>query len=201
METNRHVSLLKLKQQRRRLRKKLLDAIEKNLYGWFWVCPNGGDKCHYRHALPPGYVLKRDKKKMEEQAETITLEELIETERAALATKGTLTPVTFESFLAWKEKKRLEKAKEEKAKEKKRAADFKAGVGTISGRELFSFRPELFVDDEDATDEKYIKDEDLANQQETRVTEDLEVDEELFDEANIADLDIEDVEDDEEVDE
>jgi hypothetical protein len=31
-----------------------LDALEKRLYGWFWVCPNGGDKCQYRHALPPG---------------------------------------------------------------------------------------------------------------------------------------------------
>lgn len=34
--------------------KYFLDALEKRLYGWFWVCPNGGDKCQYRHALPPG---------------------------------------------------------------------------------------------------------------------------------------------------
>lgn len=25
-----------------------LEAIEKNQYGWFWECPNGGAKCHYR---------------------------------------------------------------------------------------------------------------------------------------------------------
>ena len=25
--------------------------------GWFWECPTGAT-CHYRHALPPGYVLK-----------------------------------------------------------------------------------------------------------------------------------------------
>lgn len=25
--------------------KHFLDAIEKNLYGWFWVCPNDGKNC------------------------------------------------------------------------------------------------------------------------------------------------------------
>lgn len=27
--------------------KHFLDAIEKSLYGWFWVCPNGGASCKY----------------------------------------------------------------------------------------------------------------------------------------------------------
>lgn len=34
-----------------------VDAVEKGVYGWNWDCPNGGDKCVYTHALPPGYVL------------------------------------------------------------------------------------------------------------------------------------------------
>lgn len=34
--------------------KYFIDAIEDGKYGWFWVCPNGGDKCKYKHALPPG---------------------------------------------------------------------------------------------------------------------------------------------------
>lgn len=61
--------------------KHFLYAIEKGVYGWFWECPSGGDKCIYRHALPPGFVLKRDKEeeKVEETA-TITLEELVERE-------------------------------------------------------------------------------------------------------------------------
>lgn len=59
--------------------KYFLDAIENNKYGWFWVCPGGGDNCMYRHALPPGFVLKKDKKK-EEKDEEISLEELIENE-------------------------------------------------------------------------------------------------------------------------
>merc|ERR1711976_168932 len=58
--------------------KYFLDAVENSKYGWFWECPNG-KTCHYRHALPPGFVLKKDKKKMDEQKEDeISLEELIE---------------------------------------------------------------------------------------------------------------------------
>jgi len=58
--------------------KYFLDAVEKKQYGWFWVCPNGGN-CHYRHALPPGYVLKSQMKALlEEESEKITIEEEIE---------------------------------------------------------------------------------------------------------------------------
>jgi hypothetical protein len=35
-----------------------LDAIEKAQYGFRWKCPNGGDKCQYKHALPEGYVFE-----------------------------------------------------------------------------------------------------------------------------------------------
>jgi hypothetical protein len=34
-----------------------IEAVENGKYGWFWTCPNGGDKCMYKHSLPPGYVL------------------------------------------------------------------------------------------------------------------------------------------------
>lgn len=33
-----------------------IDAVENQKYGWFWTCPNGGDKCMYQHKLPPGYA-------------------------------------------------------------------------------------------------------------------------------------------------
>jgi len=39
-----------------------LEAVENNKYGWFWECPNGAS-CHYKHALPPGFELKKDLKK------------------------------------------------------------------------------------------------------------------------------------------
>lgn len=59
-----------------------MEAVEKSKYGWFWECPSG-QKCIYRHALPPGFVLKKDKKK-EDKKDEISLEDLIETERANL---------------------------------------------------------------------------------------------------------------------
>lgn len=132
-----------------------LDAIENNKYGWFWVCPGGGDTCMYRHALPAGFVLKKDKKKEEDEVEQISLEELIENERSALGPN--VTRITLETFLAWKKRKRQEKlAKAEQDMERKKA-DFKAGRSYgVSGREVFEFRPELVDDDdEEAVDTKY----------------------------------------------
>lgn len=104
--------------------KYFLDAVENSKYGWFWHCPNG-DKCIYRHCLPPGFVLKKDKKK-EEAGDKLTLEDLVETERASLSSKN-LTKVTLESFLKWKERKRQEKIAKHKADHDKKKADFKAG--------------------------------------------------------------------------
>ncbi|RRT64243.1 hypothetical protein B296_00041980, partial [Ensete ventricosum] len=48
--------------------KYFLDAVEKKQYGWFWVCPNGGKDCHYRHALPPGYLQVKSEQGMEESS-------------------------------------------------------------------------------------------------------------------------------------
>ena len=78
-----------------------LEAIDKGLYGWFWTCPNGGDKCKYRHALPPGFILK--KKEQKQDKDEISLEELIEEERAKLGTN--LTKITLETFTTWKKRK------------------------------------------------------------------------------------------------
>jgi hypothetical protein len=57
-----------------------LEAIEQKKYGWFWQCPNGGDKCQYRHALPPGFVLKSKEKKSDKDDSQLTLEEYIDQE-------------------------------------------------------------------------------------------------------------------------
>ncbi|XP_032074810.1 zinc finger CCCH domain-containing protein 15 [Thamnophis elegans] len=136
--------------------KYFLDAIESNKYGWFWVCPGGGDNCMYRHALPPGFVLKKDKKK-EEKEEEISLEDLIEKERSLLGSN--VTKITLESFLAWKKRKRQEKIDKAEQDMERRKADFKAGKAlVISGREVFEFRPELVdADDEEADDTHYIQ--------------------------------------------
>ncbi|XP_022327273.1 zinc finger CCCH domain-containing protein 15-like [Crassostrea virginica] len=132
-----------------------LEAVESSKYGWFWECPNGGKKCHYRHALPPGFVLKKDQKK-EDKGEIITIEELIEKERAALG--GGTTKVTLESFLKWKERKRKEKIALAKAAQDKKKADYKAGRAFgISGREMFEFNPDLVGADDDEAAEGVIE--------------------------------------------
>lgn len=100
-----------------------LDAVEDDKYGWRWECP-GGPKCRYRHMLPEGYVVLTKKereanKKAKENDPNAgkTLEEIIEEERAALPSEG-LTPVTKETFAAWKEKRKREKQEALEAKMK-----------------------------------------------------------------------------------
>ncbi|XP_070569623.1 zinc finger CCCH domain-containing protein 15-like [Ptychodera flava] len=140
--------------------KYFLQAIEECKYGWFWICPNGGDKCMYRHALPPGFVLKKNKKKDDvSQEDTITMEELIEEERAKLGSNH--PKITLESFLAWKQTKIREKKKKLEADTKKRKEDFKQGRSLgISGREVFEFKPELADDDDEGADDtKYVREE------------------------------------------
>ena len=86
----------------------------------------------------------------------MTLEEIIEEERAKLkASEG--TPVTKESFFAWKERRAVEKqkqAEEELIKSQQSAAAKKAATkgknSVMSGRALFTYNPDLFKDDENA---------------------------------------------------
>lgn len=129
-----------------------LDAVEKSKYGWFWECPNGAD-CHYRHALPPGFVLKKDK--LKEKKDEISLEDLVERERAALNSQN-LTRVTLSSFIEWKKRKLAEKTAELRKDEDKKRADFKAGrqVG-LSGREMFTFNPAMAEDELEEGDQAF----------------------------------------------
>ena len=73
------------------------------------------------------------------------MEEALDAERDALIGRTDLTPVTEESFRAWREKKKAEKA----AAEKTRVEQAKKGAGKLKGRDLWNERRELFVDDED----------------------------------------------------
>lgn len=120
-----------------------IDAVENGKYGWFWICPNGGDQCKYRHSLPPGFVLKTKEQRAAEKAlmdksplATLTLEDFLESERHKLS--GTLTPVTPESFAKWK-KERLDKkqaeAEAQKMKEATGRALFEKGDWEISDDE------------------------------------------------------------------
>ncbi|KIJ51531.1 hypothetical protein M422DRAFT_44059 [Sphaerobolus stellatus SS14] len=129
--------------------KYFIEAIESKRYGWFWQCPNG-DNCQYRHALPPGFVLKSERKAKEEaeKANVISIEDFLEKERHKLGT--TLTPVTPESFAKWKATRMSKKEAEAEALSKVKAQQAAAGKSSgMSGRDLFQFNPEWFEDEEE----------------------------------------------------
>lgn len=128
--------------------KYFIDAVENGKYGWFWTCPNGGDKCMYKHSLPPGFVLKTKEQRAAEKAlndknpmNTLTIEDFLETERHKLT--GTLTPVTEESFKKWKAERMDKRAAEEQAKQAKEA----------TGKALFDKGGWEGSGDEDSDDE------------------------------------------------
>lgn len=127
--------------------KYFIEAVENSKYGWFWTCPNGGDKCKYRHSLPEGFVLKTKEQKLAEKRAAasqpqITLEEFIETERAKLPKK--LTPVTLETFTEWKKKREADKLKKEEQELKK------SKTKQISGKQLLLSGK--YIDDDDDGD-------------------------------------------------
>lgn len=158
--------------------KHFLDAVEKRQYGWGWQCPSGFD-CIFRHCLPEGYELQRDKKveKVVKQSDDQVIED-IDNQREKMVSKD-LTPVTLESFNAFlaKRKVRLEKENDEKVIATLKTLGIKAKRGT-TGKELFEKDKEIFRDAEDAVEE-YEREE----PQDEAVEEDekVEVDEGLFD--------------------
>lgn len=134
--------------------KYFLEAVETQKYGWFWICPNGGDNCQYRHSLPPGFVLKSKEKKKDDK-EKVSLEQFLETERHKIT--GTKTPVTLESFTKWKNervaKREAIEAEDRRQKEQRRNA---GKISGLSGREVFTFNPEMLADyDDDDDDEEF----------------------------------------------
>ncbi|KAG6862025.1 hypothetical protein C0995_008213 [Termitomyces sp. Mi166 len=149
------------------------DSIEDMKFGWFWECPNG-DGCQYRHALPPGFVLKSQKKAMDEAAKAneISLEEFLEVERHKLGSN--LTPVTRETFAVWKKTRTDKKAAEEEALRKAKNAQNAAGKNVgMSGRDLFTYNPEWFADSDDEDGDDW----DLDKYRREKEAEDLEAEE------------------------
>ncbi|KAE8362340.1 hypothetical protein BDV27DRAFT_18788 [Aspergillus caelatus] len=130
-----------------------IEAVENQKYGWFWVCPNGGDACKYKHSLPPGFVLKTKEQRAAEKAlmdksplNTLTLEDWLESERHKLT--GNLTPVTPETFAEWKKKRLDKKQAEEQARKAKEA----------TGRTLFesgNWRAEDESEDEEDDEDTF----------------------------------------------
>lgn len=114
--------------------KYFIDAVENGKYGWFWVCPNGGNECMYRHSLPPGFVLKtKEQKKLEklasDSAPKITLEEFLDLERGKLD-RSSFTPITLETFAEWKKNLKARQADDKKKEEEK------SGKKVLTGRDI-----------------------------------------------------------------
>ncbi|KAJ2136676.1 Translation machinery-associated protein 46 [Coemansia sp. RSA 678] len=78
--------------------KHFLEVIKNSKYGWFWECPN---------------------RKLEEKEEVL-LEGFLETERHNLGPNQ--TPVTLESFTAWKAARQARKEAEELQSQKTKKA-------------------------------------------------------------------------------
>ena len=56
----------------------------------------------------------------------------------------TLTPVTLQSFVAWKKRKLREKAENEQKENDKKKSNMKAGMTVgMSGRDMFTFDPKM----------------------------------------------------------
>eukprot|EP00877_Chromochloris_zofingiensis_P008620 jgi/Chrzof1/4010/Cz13g17040.t1 len=130
-----------------------LDAVEKRQYGWFWKCPNGSD-CKYRHALPPGYVLKSQMKELlaEEAAKNSRdMSEVIEEERQKVQAK---TQITEEVFQQWRARKVAEKRKQSEEQELERRKK-----GLLNGREIFLQEGFTAQDDAGAAGE-FVRDDD-----------------------------------------
>jgi hypothetical protein len=164
-----------------------------------------GQSCKYRHALPPGFVLKtKAELKAEANKEVLSIEEFLEIERHKLGKN--LTPVTEETFALWKKSRADRAAAEEAAKRKAKEAAFKAGkLLQFSGKELFDFNPDIAADSDDEADDdnvfdfsKYMRqnqDEDESPEEmESRINKDMQnlrVDEALIEgeEVDISDDD------------
>jgi hypothetical protein len=70
--------------------------------------------------------------------------------------KPPLTPVTPESFAAWKKNRIEKKAAEQEALEKAKASARAAGKMTgMTGKDMFEFGGELYEDDEEGYDEDW----------------------------------------------
>lgn len=77
------------------------------------------------------------------------IEEIIEEKRRALPPGG--TPVTLDTFKAWKERREAERLAQVEADSKEKAKKTGAkGLVGMSGKDLFTFDASLFVDDDGA---------------------------------------------------
>jgi len=118
-------------------------------------CANSSSKLsRQRSSDGSGNVQTRKAAEEAEKANTISLEEFLEVERHKLGTN--LTPVTPESFAKWKRTRMDKKQAEEEAMRKAKDTQHAAGKNSgMSGRDLFTYNPEWFEDEEEGDEEDW----------------------------------------------
>lgn len=128
-----------------------------------------------------------------------TLEDEIESKRQKLvmelkASGKPGTPVTPETFNIWQDKKRKRRAEEAKKLVEAELKKKKGGKGLsiLSGRDLYEYKKELFVDDENAADDIVASDRLGANEELEEVAQ--KVEQSLFLDEE-ADVDLDDLDD------
>ncbi|KAI5181402.1 hypothetical protein NEOKW01_1596 [Nematocida sp. AWRm80] len=142
-----------------------IDALKTGKYNPKWVCPIG-NTCQSKHSPPEGYSLK------DEAQPEITIEDYIEIERHKLPEKQ--TPMTEELFHQWKKERELQKEKERKDQEKIKEGNIQLGKLLPTGKDLFVYKPDVFVDDEEALDCDYNAREELpSDEEDSTVLEDI----------------------------
>jgi len=134
--------------QSNKICKFFLKAIVDKKYGWFWDCPNGST-CPYKHALPEGFKLRSMLLDAKKDDSLDPIEDILEMERRKLPPGG--TKVTEQTFRQWKQRKLKEKEEAAKKAAEDRELEITSGKAKMSGKEMFSYRPDLFVriDEED----------------------------------------------------
>jgi hypothetical protein len=157
-----------------------LTAVEKMTYGWFWKCPNGYS-CKFRHALPPGFKFKPKTKPgaggPKVDSELMLIKE-IDAQRDKLES-GKCTPVTYEKFMKWVQKRREKKKKEREERIKKFLKDRGLKIKKfVTGKQLFEKNQGLFQDAEGAVGKKELK----------QKEENVEVDENVFGDDEVPDF-------------
>lgn len=151
-----------------------------------------------------------------EEEEDKALEYKIEEERAKLKADD-CTPVTKETFEAWHKKRReklLKKRKEKDAEVQASTKGKNSKVVFLSGRALMKFDASIFKNDEDDDDDeedKYEKkeedngeeihelrfgldEEELELEKEIEAAKGMKIDQELFDDEGVDEVDLDDLE-------
>lgn len=150
--------------------KYFIDAIRNKKYGWFWDCPNGIIPCltarnnlQIPACAATGLLLEGSGQDVRPGGAAGGYRDCVGARAKQLEDEGRRHPGDQGTVFEVEVRQRqfpssnpaaVARAKAEAEASEQRTKDIKAGRAHRSGRELFVFNPNLFVDDDDAADGK-----------------------------------------------